>query len=279
MPTMPTKKKSRGKIIMGLVQGKDAIRAEQKMQEMEFDLNKQVTVISGGKEVKAQAKDQFVPSESEPAVTIDPEVAVEPVVTITAEHHFTNNPALIDLAKSAIGTIQNMSTVKIVDNKLEVVKTPDIQDVVDLVAQANKEASASQPAQLLNIEERKELISNITITGAEPSLEEEMKEIVTDMDIRIRTACANYVNALAKKDEAKKLYEDYDNAVKELHDVAGMRYMFQDTQGTVYKVDKAEGTFVSFKEVEIKRTRRKHLGEKQGSLSLTDAKANGFILE
>lgn len=55
-----------------------------------------------------------------------------------------------------------------------------------------------------------------------------------------------------------------------------MGHMVQDTEGTVYKIVKPTGTFIFFREIDYARTRRN--GEKQGTLSLTEAKEAGFVL-
>lgn len=50
--------------------------------------------------------------------------------------------------------------------------------------------------------------------------------------------------------------------------------MFQDDEGTVYKIVIPEGKFVHFEHIGYVRTRR--LDEKRGDLSIKDAEAAGY---
>ncbi len=60
----------------------------------------------------------------------------------------------------------------------------------------------------------------------------------------------------------------------------GLGFMFQDpVTGAVYKIVRPEGRFVTFPEIGYVRTRIKANGEKQGSLSLGDARDAGFEVE
>lgn len=78
----------------------------------------------------------------------------------------------------------------------------------------------------------------------------------------------------AKKDELNLLKEELTNVMKEL----GLNQYAQDPEtGAVYKIYKPEGTFVSFKEIDFKRTAL--TGERGGMvLSKKEAEEAGFIL-
>jgi hypothetical protein len=85
--------------------------------------------------------------------------------------------------------------------------------------------------------------------------------------------------------EISKLYENLRDQMKEvsaaLGDVtaavakeSGLGTFFQDSDGTVFRVAKATGTYVPYKELVYERTRR-HPKEKPG-ISLKDARDAGF---
>ncbi len=80
-----------------------------------------------------------------------------------------------------------------------------------------------------------------------------------------------------KKDEAKAILNEIKTANRALVELTGFGYFFQDQQQTVYKTDECDGKFVYFETVEIKRTRRE--GETKGSLSMTEARNAGFVVE
>lgn len=76
--------------------------------------------------------------------------------------------------------------------------------------------------------------------------------------------------------ELKLANEQMEGLLKE----AGLGTMAQDPDtGAVYKVVRPEGRFVVFPEIGYVRTRIKALGEKQGGLSLTDAREAGYEVE
>jgi hypothetical protein len=79
-----------------------------------------------------------------------------------------------------------------------------------------------------------------------------------------------------KKEEARKVFEEIQETLKELHSLTGLNYMFQDTTGTVFKVIKPEGRFVHYEELGYVRTRKP--GETRGTLSLKEAKDAGFTV-
>ena len=80
-----------------------------------------------------------------------------------------------------------------------------------------------------------------------------------------------------RKEEVKKYFEELEEATKAVAKEIGIDGMFQDGEGTVYKIVVPEGRFVKFDQIGYERTRR--LGEKKGSLSLTDARERGFVVE
>lgn len=83
---------------------------------------------------------------------------------------------------------------------------------------------------------------------------------------------------LEKQKEAVKAYFDkLQEATLALAKEIGVGGMFQDTEGTVYKVVVPEGKFVHFEKIGYQRTRRQ--GEKRGDLSLTEARERGFNVE
>lgn len=73
-----------------------------------------------------------------------------------------------------------------------------------------------------------------------------------------------------KKDELKKQYEELDADLEQVCTELGVGHMFEDEQGTVYKVEVPKGHFVAFKHIGFARTRRGD--EKAGTLTLKEAK-------
>ena len=80
-----------------------------------------------------------------------------------------------------------------------------------------------------------------------------------------------------KKDEIKKYFEELQMAISAVEAEIGINGMFQDEQGTVYKIVVPEGRYVAFDKLSYERTRR--TGERAGSLSLKEAQAAGFVVE
>lgn len=77
-----------------------------------------------------------------------------------------------------------------------------------------------------------------------------------------------------KKEEVKKFFEELKLAIEAVKAEVGVNGMFQDGEGTVYKVVIPEGKFVTFDKISYVRTRR--LDEKRGDLSLKEAEAAGY---
>jgi len=80
-----------------------------------------------------------------------------------------------------------------------------------------------------------------------------------------------------EKQTVKKFFEDLKLAAAAVRDEVGMNGYFQDETGTVYKIVVPEGRYVEFDKIGYERTRRP--GERQGSLSLKEAQAAGFMVE
>lgn len=82
------------------------------------------------------------------------------------------------------------------------------------------------------------------------------------------------VNLSLQKERLKKEMEETNSKLDEVLKGLGLGHMFQAPDGTVFRVSKPTGTYISFREIDYDRTRRE--GEKSGSLSLTDARNAGF---
>jgi hypothetical protein len=87
---------------------------------------------------------------------------------------------------------------------------------------------------------------------------------------------ARLVELDKRKDEYKKFIEDLQAVTAQVAAEIGVNGYFQDPEGTVYKVVEPDGKFVYFEKLSYNRTRRQ--GEKQGSLSMKEAKEAGFTL-
>jgi len=85
-----------------------------------------------------------------------------------------------------------------------------------------------------------------------------------------------FVELEKKKKAIKEYYDQLDAATEALVKEMGLNAYFQDEEGTVYKTIVPSGTFVSFKQFSVVRTRRSD--EKAGDLSMKDAEAAGFVL-
>lgn len=86
-----------------------------------------------------------------------------------------------------------------------------------------------------------------------------------------------FIELEKRKTEVKKYFEELEKATLDLAAEIGINGMFQDTEGTVYKVVIPEGTFVKFSKIGYQRTRRP--GETKGDLSMTEARERGFVVE
>lgn len=90
----------------------------------------------------------------------------------------------------------------------------------------------------------------------------------------LTAAQQKFIELEKKKADIKQYFADLAQATQEVVAEIGMGAFFQDEEGTVYKTAAAIGEFVHYKSIEIVRTRRS--GERNGTLSLTDAKDAGF---
>jgi hypothetical protein len=73
----------------------------------------------------------------------------------------------------------------------------------------------------------------------------------------------------AKKPEIKAWYEDLDAALAAVAEESGVDSYFQAPDATVFKLQKAEGRYVTFSPFEYVRTKRE--GEARGTLSIKEA--------
>jgi len=96
----------------------------------------------------------------------------------------------------------------------------------------------------------------------------------------IEASIQRYLLALDAYDQTKRIREEYDTAIQELINVVGLGFYFNDPAfGTVFKTLVPKGRFVEFKHVDVAYTKRDHLGEKQGILSMKEAQDQGFSLQ
>ena len=90
-------------------------------------------------------------------------------------------------------------------------------------------------------------------------------------------AMQKFVELEKKKTEIKKYFEDLQTAIAEVAAEIGEGGMFQDDAGTVYKVTRPEGKFVTFDRWGYDRTKRE--GEARGTLSVKEATERGFAVK
>lgn len=77
-----------------------------------------------------------------------------------------------------------------------------------------------------------------------------------------------------RKKEIDSFYEELEKALADVAAEIGVNSYFQASDGTVFKVVKPTGTFVSFRDLGYNRTKRE--GEDRGTLSVKEAQAAGF---
>jgi hypothetical protein len=80
-----------------------------------------------------------------------------------------------------------------------------------------------------------------------------------------------------KKDDIKRFFDEYAEALAAVVEKHGTGTFFQDDQGVVYRVIVPEGRYVYFDKYSVERTRRSD--ERTGSLSLKKAREAGFVVE
>lgn len=88
---------------------------------------------------------------------------------------------------------------------------------------------------------------------------------------------AKLVQLVSQLEDLKGQMKNVNLQMEEVLGQLGVDSMFQDPEGTVYKVVVPTGTFISFKKIDYARTRRGE--EKTGSLSLKDARDAGYKVE
>lgn len=93
--------------------------------------------------------------------------------------------------------------------------------------------------------------------------------------MELTKAQINFITAWNATEQAKIAFEDLTKATEAVIAENGIGSMFQDPlTGCVFKMVAPDGRWVKFEKHGHVRTRRN--GEKQGTLSLTEAKAAGF---
>lgn len=89
----------------------------------------------------------------------------------------------------------------------------------------------------------------------------------------------SFITLEKKKVEIKKYFDELKVATEAVEKEIGVDGHFQDAEGTVYKIVIPNGRFVQFDHIGYQRTRRLHLDEKKGDLSLSGARELGYIVE
>ncbi len=97
--------------------------------------------------------------------------------------------------------------------------------------------------------------------------EQTMSNTLTDAQQRL-------VQLDLRKKEIDSFYEELEQALTDVVAEIGVGSYFQSGDGTVYKVVKPTGTFVSFRDLAYNRTKRE--GEDRGTLSVKEAQSAGF---
>lgn len=87
-----------------------------------------------------------------------------------------------------------------------------------------------------------------------------------------------FVNLEKRKEEIKKFYEELSEAITAVQSEVGIGGLFQDEEGTVYKIVEPDGKYVQFDKVSYLRTRRLSEDRSPLPLALKEAEAAGFIV-
>ena len=87
---------------------------------------------------------------------------------------------------------------------------------------------------------------------------------------------SKFVALEKKKNEYKLFFQELKEVTEQLAKEIGIGGMFQDLEGTVYKVVEPEGKFVHFEKISYVRTKRPD--EKRGDLSVKEAQEAGFSI-
>ena len=91
-------------------------------------------------------------------------------------------------------------------------------------------------------------------------------------------AQTRFVELEKKKEEVKKYFDELSQLVEQIVRENGVNAMFQDGEGTVYKVVPNKGKWVDFDPYTYTRTRRLHEERSPSPLALKDAEAAGFTV-
>lgn len=78
----------------------------------------------------------------------------------------------------------------------------------------------------------------------------------------------------AIKEKRQAILDELEIVYKQVVEEVGLGTMFQDDDGTVFRVVKPSGVYIPYHEYKYERTRR-HAGEKPG-ITLKDARENGY---
>jgi len=88
---------------------------------------------------------------------------------------------------------------------------------------------------------------------------------------------SKFVELEKRKEEVKQYFKDLEAAAHAVADEIGIGKYFQDEEsGIVYKIVKPKGRYVEYEEYGYARTRRD--GEDKGTLSIKEARENGFTV-
>ena len=91
-------------------------------------------------------------------------------------------------------------------------------------------------------------------------------------------AIQRFIELERKKEEIKKYFDELAEATEALVEHVGVNGYFQDpVDNTVFKIIVPEGKFVHFEKFSYLRTKRE--GEKRGSLSMKEAKEQGYDIK
>jgi len=105
------------------------------------------------------------------------------------------------------------------------------------------------------------------------------ENVTTEIDSKtpVNTLRDLMVDLVNEKEELKSLLRNVDAKLEQTMLSLGLGETFQANDGTVFKITKPSGTFISFKEIDYLRTRKE--GEKGGNfLSKKEAEELGFKL-
>ena len=85
-----------------------------------------------------------------------------------------------------------------------------------------------------------------------------------------------FVKLEKQKEEVKKFFEELSDTITELQKEVGLNGMFQDDEGTVYKIVEPDGKYIQFDKVSYLRTRRLNEERSPLPLAIKEAEAAGF---